>query len=63
MTVHSIRLCARANLVDLSQMQPRRAQRIACKINLNTEGDNTKSVMAAKRLLERNDVVALVGPR
>ena len=44
-------------------MQPRRAQRIARKINLNTEGDNTKSVMAAKRLLEQNDVVALVGPR
>ncbi|WJR78819.1 ABC transporter substrate-binding protein [Bradyrhizobium sp. NP1] len=31
-------------------------------INLNTEGDNTKTVTAAKRLLEQNDVVALVGP-
>lgn len=31
-------------------------------VNLNTEGDNTKSVTAVKRLLEQNDVVALVGP-
>lgn len=31
-------------------------------VNLNTEGDNTKSVTAAKRLLEQSDVVALVGP-
>lgn len=31
-------------------------------VNLNTEGDNTKTVTAAKRLLEQNDVVALVGP-
>jgi branched-chain amino acid transport system substrate-binding protein len=31
-------------------------------VNLNTEGDNTKAVTAAKRLLEQNDVVALVGP-
>ncbi|MGY8631888.1 ABC transporter substrate-binding protein [Bradyrhizobium sp. 14AA] len=31
-------------------------------VNLNTEGDNTKSVTAAKRLLEQNDVVGLVGP-
>ena len=31
-------------------------------INLNTEGDNTKTVTAAKRLLEQNEVVALVGP-
>lgn len=31
-------------------------------VNLNTEGDNTKSVTAAKRLLEQSDVVGLVGP-
>jgi branched-chain amino acid transport system substrate-binding protein len=31
-------------------------------INLNTESDNTKTVIAAKRLLEQDDVVALVGP-
>ena len=31
-------------------------------VNLNTEGDNTKAVTAAKRLLEQNDMVALVGP-
>jgi branched-chain amino acid transport system substrate-binding protein len=31
-------------------------------VNLNTEGDNTKAVTATKRLLEQNDVVALVGP-
>ncbi|TCU74813.1 amino acid/amide ABC transporter substrate-binding protein (HAAT family) [Bradyrhizobium sp. R2.2-H] len=30
--------------------------------NVNTEGDNTKTVTAAKRLLEQNGVVALVGP-
>jgi branched-chain amino acid transport system substrate-binding protein len=31
-------------------------------VNLNTESDNTKTVIAAKRLLEQDDVVALVGP-
>jgi branched-chain amino acid transport system substrate-binding protein len=31
-------------------------------VNVNTESDNTKSVTAAKRLLEQDDVVALVGP-
>jgi branched-chain amino acid transport system substrate-binding protein len=31
-------------------------------INLNTESDNTKTVIAAKRLLDQDDVVALVGP-
>lgn len=31
-------------------------------LNLNTESDNTKAVTAAKRLLEQDDVVALVGP-
>jgi branched-chain amino acid transport system substrate-binding protein len=30
--------------------------------NVNTEGDNTKSVTAVKRLLGQGDVVALVGP-
>jgi len=31
-------------------------------ININTESDNTKTVTAAKRLLEQDGVVALVGP-
>jgi branched-chain amino acid transport system substrate-binding protein len=31
-------------------------------VNVNTESDNTKSVTAAKRLLEQDDVVVLVGP-
>ncbi len=30
--------------------------------NINTESDNTKSVSAAKRLIEQNDVAAIVGP-
>jgi branched-chain amino acid transport system substrate-binding protein len=31
-------------------------------VNLNTESDNTKAVTATKRLLEQNDVAALIGP-
>jgi branched-chain amino acid transport system substrate-binding protein len=31
-------------------------------VNLNTESDNTKAVTAVKRLLEQDDIVALVGP-
>lgn len=31
-------------------------------VNINTESDNTKTVSAAKRLIEQNDIVALVGP-
>ena len=31
-------------------------------VNVNTESDNTKSVTAAKRLVDQSDIVALVGP-
>lgn len=31
-------------------------------VNVNTESDNTKTVSAAKRLIEQDDVVAFVGP-
>jgi branched-chain amino acid transport system substrate-binding protein len=31
-------------------------------ININTESDNTKTVTAAKRLLEQDNVVAIIGP-